>query len=131
MSVRAGTSFKGSGGVVIPVLRIMQHESYDRFSMDCDISVLELSWELTLGPTIDDIQLAEHEESAGTFVAVTGWGALSEGGSSPSKLQRVSIRIVTKEICTKAYGQEAITDSMLCAGGRGGRDACQVSYNFY
>jgi len=53
-----------------------------------------------------------------------GWGALTEGGFSPQILQKVWLPYVDDDACRAAYGQNAITDSMLCAG-IGGKDACQ------
>ncbi|KAF2897440.1 hypothetical protein ILUMI_08734, partial [Ignelater luminosus] len=125
LRVRVGSSIKGKGGHIASISRIIQHEKYDGRFVDYDIALLEVSEDLPLSTTIDEIQLADHEEEAGLTVAVTGWGALSEGGSSPTQLQKVLIDIITKEACKAAYGEEVITDRMLCAGGKGGKDSCQ------
>lgn len=59
----------------------------------------------------------------------TGWGATSEGGSLASKLQEVTVDIMSNEDCKKTgYGQSRITDNMLCAGYKEGKkDSCQVN----
>ena len=53
-----------------------------------------------------------------------GWGTTSYGGSSSDVLMEVEVPVVTKETCTAAM--TGITDSMICAGGVAGFDACQV-----
>ena len=72
-----------------------------------------------------------EEYEAGTMCTVTGWGALSEGGSLGDTLQKVEVPIVSDADCRAAYGEEDVFDSMICAGlDEGGKDSCQVSiYN--
>lgn len=57
----------------------------------------------------------------------TGWGATSEGGSLASKLQEVTVDIMSNDDCKKTgYGPNRITDNMLCAGYKEGKkDSCQ------
>ena len=62
---------------------------------------------------------------------VTGWGNLQSGGSSPDRLQAVSVSILSNHECNVYYSDEwcmndycSITDSMLCAG-EAGKDSCQ------
>jgi len=128
LSVRASSSIKGSGGQVVSVAKIHQHPKFDYFNIDYDISVLELSSPITLGTGAQPIALPEENEDVpgGTNSVVSGWGALREGGSSPSQLQAVEVPIVTLQKCKDAYGSSSITERMLCAGfTEGGKDACQ------
>ncbi|KAF2880269.1 hypothetical protein ILUMI_25892 [Ignelater luminosus] len=122
LSVRAGSSFQESGGEVRRVSRIIQHENYDAINIDFDIALLKLASPLSLGKSIS---LVAKEVATGTLVTVTGWGALSEGGSSPSQMREVSVNTITRDACKDAYGSSAITDRMICAGGEGGKDSCQ------
>ena len=56
---------------------------------------------------------------------ITGWGRLAAGGSSAEYLQQVSVPVVSRERCDKAY-PDKIHDSMICAGlDQGGIDSCQ------
>ena len=56
---------------------------------------------------------------------ITGWGRLSSGGATPELLQQVSVPIVSRARCDKAYPNK-IHDSMICAGlDQGGIDSCQ------
>lgn len=66
---------------------------------------------------------------AGSIGQVSGWGALSEGGSFPSQLQVVEVPLVSLEECRASYGAGRVTDRMICAGYPEGRkDACQVRH---
>ena len=56
---------------------------------------------------------------------ITGWGRLASGGSTPDVLQQVSVPVVSRARCDRAYPNK-IHDSMICAGlDQGGIDACQ------
>ena len=95
---------------------------------------------------------ATSDKYANQEAAVIGWGAIKEGtnylnasqiscfsyfnngcyftgGSQPSVLQQVTVRIQTNDECKKNYGNDApggIVDHFLCAANPG-RDSCSVS----
>lgn len=130
LSIRAGSTFVNSGGVIVPVAVIYEHPQFDYFDIDFDITLLLLTSPLTFSASIQPIDLPYLNQPVpgGTLTTVTGWGSLSEGGPSPSQLQEVQVPIVSNDVCQQAYYMYPITDRMLCAGllGEGGRDACQV-----
>ncbi len=47
-----------------------------------------------------------------------GWGALTEGGSSPSNLYKVDVPYVDDETCNRQYGG-SVAESMICYGEAG------------
>ena len=55
---------------------------------------------------------------------VSGWGRLEEAGVFPDQLTAATVPLVPRADCRAAYGQLAVADSMLCAGG-GAEDACE------
>lgn len=131
LAVRVGSSFRNSGGVVVQVEKIFQNPDFDYWTVDYDISVLRLASPLSFGSAIAPVALPAPNQpyEAGEVSSITGWGALNEGGSSPSQLQVVEVPLVSLEECRSAYGVESITDRMLCAGlPEGGKDACQVNF---
>ena len=74
-------------------------------------------------PSLDD----RSSSGAGTTVTVAGWGATSEGGSSPNVLHSVDLQLLTNAQC-EAYGYAGdLIPSSICAIGdlKGGEDACQ------
>ena len=58
----------------------------------------------------------------GEAAYVYGWGTTEYGGSSPSELLEVEVRVVSQEDCRS----QGVTAAMLCAGGEEGKDSCQV-----
>jgi len=131
VAIRAGSTFRTSGGVQIPVSRIIEHEDYNvPIYFDHDVALMFLQNDLTYGPGIQPIALPAQGFVVphGTNARVSGWGALSQGGPSPDILQVVTVPIVSNDICETAYQfLNPITDGMICAGDleQGGRDACQ------
>ncbi|KAF2896313.1 hypothetical protein ILUMI_09876 [Ignelater luminosus] len=122
MQVRAGSSLKGSGGELVGVDEFVRHPQYNQRNSDYDIAILILSRELTLGSSIP-LPNDNDEFAPGSKATASGWGALSEGGSSPERLQAVDIAIVSRKECNSVYN---ITDRMICAGVlEGGKDSCQ------
>lgn len=127
--IRAGSSIRNSGGVVVAVEAIFQNPQYDDWTLDYDITVLLLASELTYSAAIGPIGLPvlNQQIPAGTRSVVSGWGTTSSG-SSATQLQAVEVPIVSLEDCKAAYDRYDVTERMICAGylGEGGKDACQV-----
>ena len=64
-------------------------------------------------------------------MSIYGWGSLYTDGPSPSKLQEITVNIVSDRTCQAAFDaydprRWTITSNMVCAGGVGGEDSCQV-----
>ncbi|KAK4878343.1 hypothetical protein RN001_010849 [Aquatica leii] len=121
LKVRAGSGVTNFGGEVVDVAQINQHPNYNRFNIDYDVSVLKLAKSLSYRSV--NIQPLGQEVSVGALAVVTGWGALSEGGSRPYQLQKVEVAYVRQSDCSKAYGGD-LTDRMTCYRSSG-KDACQ------
>lgn len=131
VSVRAGSTLRTSGGVIVPVRRIVEHEDYNvPIYFDNDVALMFLESPLAFRTGIQAITLPDQGYIVphGTDARTSGWGALQQGGSPPEVLQVVTVPIVNNEICGNSYAQlNPITDGMICAGllEEGGRDACQ------
>merc|ERR1711931_379779 len=77
------------------------HEDYDSWNINNDICMLTLEGSISMGST-------------------------TEGGSLARVLQKVDVPVVSDDHCRDSYGQNDITDSMICAGlDQGGKDSCQ------
>ena len=83
---------------------------------------------LKIFPRYVNLACLPHQVNAptdGKRCWITGWGRLSSGGATPDLLQQVSVPIVSRAHCDKAYPNK-IHDSMICAGlDQGGIDSCQ------
>ena len=109
----------------VAVSRIIVHHGYDDTTTDNDVALLHLAEHLDLA-TYTPACIAESGETfAGDTATVYGWGTVEYGGDKAHKLLEVDVDVVTNEVCSEAMHH--ITESMLCAGGQEGEDACQVS----
>ncbi|KAL4956829.1 trypsin-like cysteine/serine peptidase domain-containing protein [Aspergillus filifer] len=130
LSVRAGCSTHTHGGTTIRVSRITSHPKYDAATIANDVDVLWLAQSLEFGPTIAPVQLPSSEldmPATGDECSITGWGATSEGGSFPSRLNVVYVNIVDHEQCVQEYADRNPVDNNTIYAGAvaGGKDACQ------
>ncbi|MGD3108844.1 serine protease [Streptomyces sp. YGL11-2] len=128
LTVRAGSSNRGSGGQVVHVSRIARHPKYNPATIDYDVAVLVLDAPLVLGAAVRPIPLQEAgaEPASGTPATVTGWGSTRDGGPLPQLLRRVDVPKLSDSSCKSAYGAGSITPRMTCYGYEAGRrDACQ------
>ncbi|KAF5286942.1 hypothetical protein FQR65_LT12401 [Abscondita terminalis] len=123
-SVRAGSIIVETGGFVVFVSKISQNPNFSFWTLDYDVSVLDLKSPLVLGGNVQVIALQnlDEEPAEGSAAVVTGWGALREGGSSPDILQKVTVNRVNSNKCNENYG--SITDRMICYAASG-KDSCQ------
>ncbi|XP_014444142.1 suppressor of tumorigenicity 14 protein [Tupaia chinensis] len=109
------------------VKRIISHPSFNDFTFDYDIALLELEKPVEFSTVVRPVCLpdASHVFPAGKAIWVTGWGHTEEGGSGALILQKGEIRIINQTKCEELLPQQ-ITPRMMCVGFlRGGVDACQ------
>ncbi|XP_051579761.1 suppressor of tumorigenicity 14 protein homolog [Myxocyprinus asiaticus] len=109
------------------IKQVIAHQSYNHYTYDFDIALMELDSPVTFSETIRPICLptANDVYPAGLPVTITGWGATREGGSGATVLQKAQVRIINSTVCDKLMNGQ-ITSRMTCAGVlSGGVDACQ------
>ncbi|KAF2344212.1 Serine proteases trypsin domain, partial [Trinorchestia longiramus] len=109
-----------------PVLQLIDHPAYDGDYMLNDISVLRIrpvdfSEEFRIRPICLPSGSGSYAERLGIVI---GWGTTTYEGFMSHVLLEVRQRVVSNEQCKRYYGSQ-IVDSMLCAGGLWGEDACQ------
>lgn len=131
IGIRAGTSYRNSGGIQVRVLDVVEYPQYTSLSNDFDISLIRLVGNLPFGATIQPITMAAANSvlAPGSSVVISGWGDTGETKDSAAYfLQHVSVPVVDSHVCVAAYQRHAaINSNMICAGfnGIGGKDACQ------
>lgn len=124
VQVLTGTRNLDGTGTRRDVVSIAIHPNWNPNTFDYDVAVWTLS-SSTSG--IPFASLASADPPVGTGLLVTGWGALTEGGSFPIDLRKATVPLVSTATCNgrKSYGG-AITSQMICAGfSSGGVDSCQ------
>merc|ERR1712142_378423 len=113
------------------VVRVIDHPSYDRSTLDYDFSPLQLDSAIDFASNehIRPVCLPSDDSNtyAGQQATVTGWGTTSSGGSTSSTLREVVVQVLSNTECTnKGYTTSDITANMICAGVEaGGKDSCQ------
>lgn len=126
-----GTSNHKIGGFLVNVTQIIQHENFNRFTIDFDYALLELSHSLPSShKKIKVVQLPNQNDELenGAKCSVSGWGDTQDGAVSKVILRAVTVPYVDHQKCDEAYnGFGGITEQMICAGNLndGGKDACQ------
>ena len=115
-----------SEGIRVAVEAIYMHPGYSttaKGSLHNDVALFKLATPVT---SITPVPLvADASESApGTNARIIGWGTTSEGGSSPTILQKADVPIVSLSTANHYYGD--LDSSNLPAGySGGGVDTCQ------
>lgn len=80
---------------------------------------------------IGSVDLPEMNQAVtpGSIGHISGWGVITESGSTDRQLQVVEVPIVSLSDCRQSYGFSRITDRMICAGfPEGGKDRCDVRF---
>ena len=125
LTINAGASKLTDPSEIRQVQQSFVSSFYSPSTLDMDVAVLKLS-EPLMGPNIATIPLCSNRPGSNEFVRVSGWGVTSENNQLPSnQVRTVTIRVVSREECMKAYaGKALITSTMFCASVPGERDSC-------
>jgi len=124
VQVLTGTRNLDGTGTRRNVTKIAIHPSWNPNTFDYDVAVWTLSSSATGIPLAS---LTSADPAVGTSLLVTGWGSLSEGGSFPINLRKVSVPLASRTNCNDSNSYNGqITARMICAGyDAGGKDSCQ------
>ncbi|XP_055386113.1 trypsin-1 [Condylostylus longicornis] len=129
MKIRLGTSTYASGGNVIKVKKIVQHEKFNISTVDYDYSLLELESNIEFDENKRPIKLPDSKELVldGDICRVSGWGNTQNEVEKRNWLREAEVPVFNQELCFEKYKDYGgVTERMLCAGYiEGGKDACQ------
>ena len=133
--------------MTIDVTSFTNHENYAGSpTWDYDIAIIELAQEVDLTiytpacmakasdtTTFDGKNALVYGETVVLLSLITvimmsgqGWGRTSDGGTLSEVLLEVEVPVVTNAQCQTTMTGEN-WDSMICAGGLAGKDACSVN----
>ena len=82
-----------------------------------NISYLQLDLTLSVISALQPICLPSPTQDYENVTAVvTGWGRLKSSGPLPAILQKTNLRTISNEQCREKYGENKISENMICAG---------------
>jgi trypsin len=106
------------------VVQIINHPNYGSPKQyENDIALMKVSPPFVFDEYVQAVVIPDVNFAPTAVATVTGWGALTEGGSSPTNLMKVDVPHVDDETCSTNYGGST-APSMVCYG-EGGKDSCQ------
>ena len=120
--------------VDVYVKHIIYHPDFNHGNLHNDFALLILEEAAPLSLTVNTLCLPTGEyDYAGTDCVVTGWGKdkFSRDGKFQNVLKQVDLSAVSNNWCqqqlrTTRLGKRFILDdSLMCAGGEEGKDACK------
>uniref|UniRef100_A0A667Z8P6 chymotrypsin n=1 Tax=Myripristis murdjan TaxID=586833 RepID=A0A667Z8P6_9TELE len=102
------------------IARAITHPYYNTQNFNNDITLLKLSSPAQMTPRVSPVCLASPSTSipSGTRCVTTGWGKTGQT-SSPRYLQQTALPLLSPAQCRQYWGQNRITDAMICAGASG------------
>nr|XP_019535913.2 trypsin-7-like [Aedes albopictus] len=128
LTVRVGSSYRDSGGVLRDVRQIIVPEQYNpTASFDFDVALLNLMQRVSSSyETVDFIRMyeASFPTPKGMKCLTSGWGATKNPNQSSGRIKSAMLDIVDIDMCRHALYPSPVTDKMICAGGQND-DACQ------
>jgi len=115
----------------VEVCGSLEHPSYNSDPLDYDFKLLTLcsavSFSQIIAPACLPSTQGDGSEYEGKTAVVSGWGALSSGGSYPWVLMKVEVATMSNKCCCqnaeKSHSCPEIDDSMICAASPG-KDTC-------
>ncbi|KAM9513273.1 LOW QUALITY PROTEIN: chymotrypsin-like protease CTRL-1 [Salvelinus alpinus] len=102
------------------ISRAITHPYYNSQNFNNDVTLLKLSSPVQITARVSPVCLATSSTSfpSGTRCVTTGWGKTGTT-SSPRILQQVALPLLSPAQCKQYWGQNRITDAMICAGASG------------
>jgi len=116
--------------------KVVMHHNWNRKSQSDDIALMRLKEEIKIKINdksqyvVNTICLPERDTTPHGFATLSGWGQTSATETQVEYLQKIDVPIYDGQKCATNYNKYVqITDTKLCAGGKGGQDSCMVRIN--
>ncbi|KAL2086600.1 hypothetical protein ACEWY4_017659 [Coilia grayii] len=102
------------------IAKAISHPSYNSQTFNNDVTLLKLSSPAQLTNRVSPVCMASSGTNfpSGTRCVTTGWGKTGTT-SSPNILQQTALPLLSPAQCRQHWGQNRITDAMICAGASG------------
>ncbi|XP_075975668.1 trypsin CFT-1-like [Anticarsia gemmatalis] len=128
-TIRAGSSYGNSGGVLYNLLLMIIHTEFDNDYKTNNIAILRVANAIVYSNVIQPSRIAGelYIVPDNQRVVAVGWGK-NEDGEKSEQLRQVELVTINQGVCGQAYveTETKVTDAMLCAGWvDGGRGQCE------
>jgi hypothetical protein len=139
INVLVGTNTLNSGGAIHRSELIRNHPNYNSNTLANDVSVVRVQVPFVWSDRVSTIPLSSATTGGNVLAVLTGWGALSEPGSSPNHLQWIQLRTLTNDQCRalfSAANANLVFATKICTTSPIGEGACrgkilEILLNFY
>lgn len=99
--------------------------SYGNPTYHNDIGLIRLKENIQFETNIQPAQYLWKEVPENATVTLTGWGRLSAGGGSPSKLHTIDLKYIGYEECRRLHSNDSSVDiGHLCTFNKINEGAC-------
>ncbi|XP_036420125.1 chymotrypsin-like protease CTRL-1 [Colossoma macropomum] len=105
---------------ILNIAKAITNPYYNSQTFNNDITLLKLSSPAQMTNRVSPVCVASSSTNvpAGTRCVTTGWGKTGTT-STPRILQQTALPILSQAQCRQYWGQNRITDAMICAGASG------------
>ncbi|BES88390.1 serine-type endopeptidase activity [Nesidiocoris tenuis] len=113
--------------VEVDISYTIEHEGYNRLSLQNDIALLVLASPIPFNQNIGPVCLPTRQLSlVGQWIKVLGWGRLASNGASSDVLMKVNLKVFSIDTCAKAHVQKInVTHPTQICTYRNQKDSCQ------
>ncbi|MFC0118398.1 serine protease [Pseudoalteromonas xiamenensis] len=121
------TNLASGKGKVAKIEDIYIHEDY-KMGKPTDVALIKLTQPVSNGVFVSlATPSTANLVKPGILATVSGWGAIASGGDGSEQLLKVSIPLVSNEVCNSSVAYNGrISSTELCAGlEKGEKDSCQ------
>lgn len=119
-TIRAGTTDRFQGGVLVKVIEVITHENYGNFLND--VALLRTSEPFIFSENIQPVRLASAEVPVGEKVIISGWGRVKQNGDIPQKLQWNLLTSISRSECKEKINWDS--DALICLAHEPNNGAC-------
>ncbi|CAB3367428.1 Hypothetical predicted protein [Cloeon dipterum] len=118
-----------NGRVSVETTQKFVHPNYNRVNFNNDIALLKLPSPLFQTSTafIGSVKLPTDQKNTyeGQMATASGWGKLNDSLSIPTKLQYVSMPVISNSKCVNVFGSTYVINSNICTNTTGSMSTCQ------
>ncbi|CAK1548123.1 unnamed protein product [Leptosia nina] len=112
-TVVVGTNSRTNGGTRYKAERVVNHEHYDRRSLENDIALVKVKGKIQFDDKVRKVSLPGSNTEGGLDLVISGWG--STGTKAPERLQKLNVKSLSVRQCQNDLRGYHVTDQQVCA----------------